>query len=275
MTSNREWVIRGCLLLIAMQAAPTYRAASSWQTPTNASPTEPQTPTNQTGSEPQTAGNASASRAQSGNQTPGNVTPGNVTPGNATAPPSLDPGAATFVSPAGMMLVTVKPDKTADYEAVITALQEALAKAEDEETRTLAAGWRVYKATDLDAKANAIYIHVLDPLIANTDYRPSLWLDKLLGGAPAELLGKYRDSFGAPPTKLSVTEFAHMSVAPVAKPSNASPAAPAGNGTPDKPANATPEKPGNTTPAAPKNGSPSAPSRARSRSHASYGEASP
>ena len=72
-----------------------------------------------------------------------------------------------------------------------------MSKAEDEPTRTLAAGWRVFKATDLDAKANAIYIHLLDPAIAETDYRPSLWLDKLLDGAPPELLSKYRDAFAA------------------------------------------------------------------------------
>jgi hypothetical protein len=251
MTLSREWVIRGCLILLATQAGPVYRAASS-QTASSTS-AQPQTPANQTA---QTAGNVSPSNAPSGNQTPGNATPGNGTPGA----PTIDPGAATFVSPAGMMLVTVKPDKTADYEAAITALQEALAKAEDEETRTLAAGWRVYKATDLDAKANAIYIHLLDPLVTNIDYRPSLWLDKLLDGAPAELLAKYRDSFGAPPTKLSLTEFAHMSVAPVPKPSNTSPGAPSGNATPAKPANATPIEPAkNGSPSVPKNGSPSQP----------------
>jgi hypothetical protein len=253
MTLSREWVIRGCLILLAMQAGPTYRATLPWQTPANTSPPAPQTPANQTAGEPPAAGNASPSGAQSRNQTPGNATPGNATPGG---PPTIDPGAATFVSAAGMMLVTVKPDKTADYEAVITALQEALARAEDEETRTLAAGWRVYKAIDLDAKANAIYIHVLDPLVTNTDYRPSLWLDKLLGGAPAELLAKYRDSFGAPPTKLSLTELAHMSVAPVPKPANTSPTAPSGNATPDKPANATPAKPSSATLDKPGNATP-------------------
>ena len=148
--------------------------------------------------------------------------------------------------------MTVKPDKTADYEAVIVALQEALSKAEDEATRTLASGWRVFKASDLDAKSNAIYIHLLDPAVADTDYRPSLWLDKLLDGAPAELLSKYRDAFAAPPTKLPLVEFAKMSVAPVPKPANASPDAPAapakpGNGSPAAPT--APAKPGNASPA--------------------------
>ena len=250
MTLSKEWVIRGCLVLVAMQAGPSTNRAWT-QTPSNVTPdgVQPAKPS------PQMPANASPSTVSS-NQTPGNATPGNGSPGG---PPSIDPGAATFLSPAGMMVVTVKPDKAADYEAVIVALQEALAKAEDEETRTLAAGWRVFKATDLDAKSNAIYIHLLDPAVTDTDYRPSLWLDKMLSGAPAELLSKYRDSFGAPPTKLSLTEFAKMSVAPAPKPANGSPDAPSkpGNGSPDAPVkNGSPGSP--ATPTKPANGSPAA-----------------
>ena len=164
--------------------------------------------------------------------------PGNPPP---KSPPTTDPAIATFRTDTGLLLVTVKPDKVADYEAAIVALQGALAKAEDEETRKVASGWRVYKASDLDAKANAVYVHVLQPAVTGVDYRPSQWLDKLLAGAPAELLGKYRDAFAAPPTMLPLVEFAVMSVAPVAKPGNASPDAPV---PPPKPGNGSPPGPG-------------------------------
>ena len=43
-----------------------------------------------------------------------------------TPPPSIDPAAATFTSDAGLLVVSAKPDKTADYEAAIRALQDAL-----------------------------------------------------------------------------------------------------------------------------------------------------
>jgi hypothetical protein len=216
----------------AARARPTF---AERQAPGSASTDKPQTPVN-----------GSPSGATAANQTPGNATPGNATP---AGPPPIDPATTMFASNAGMIVVTVKPDKTADYEAVIVALQDALSKAVDEPTRLLASGWRVFKASDLDAKSNAIYIHLLDPAIAETDYRPSQWLDRLLDGAPLELLSKYRDAFGAPPTKLSLVEFAKMSVAPVPKPGNASPDAPS-----------PPAKPGNTSPQAPaKNGSPGEP----------------
>jgi len=77
-------------------------------------------------------------------------------------------------------------------------------------------------------------VYLLQPPLPTADYRPSLWLDKLMAGAPAELLAKYRDSFAAPPTKLGLVEFANMSIAPVPKPTNASPSTPS-NVAPPKP----------------------------------------
>ena len=145
--------------------------------------------------------------------------PANTTPVKTSA---TDPATVTFTTDRGAVFHAVKPGSVADYEAAITALQEALSKAEDPDVRRMAAGWRVLKSADADAKANVIFIHLLEPAIAGVDYRPSLWLDKLLAGAPAELLTKYRDSFATPPTKLGLLEFAKMSVAPVPKPGNAS-----------------------------------------------------
>ena len=175
------------------------------------------------------------SQQPTGNVTPGNAAAANVSSANAASPAPLDPAAVIFATDVGLVLHAVKPASVTDYENAIVALQDALSKAEDPETRNVAAGWRVYKATELDAKANPLYVHMLLPATAGVDYRPSLWLDKLLDGAPAELLAKYRDAFAAPPSKLALVEFANMSVAPVAKPTNATPSEPAKNASPRKP----------------------------------------
>lgn len=155
------------------------------------------------------------------------TTPGNQSAGNVTVTQTADPAAVTFSTNSGMVLHAVKPASVSDYEAAIVALQDAFAKSNDEDVKRVAAGWRVWKAAETDAKANVIYVHILQPAAANVDYRPSLWLDRLLAGAPAELLAKYRDSFAVAPSKLSLTELASMSAAP---------------------ANATPGKPGNSSP---------------------------
>lgn len=169
-----------------------------------------------------------------------NQTPGNQPSSAPAQPTATDPATITFSTTTGLIVVPIHANRTADYEAVIVALQDALSKAEDPEVRTLAAGWRVFKSADADAKSNALYVHVLAPAITGTDYRPSLWLDKLLGGAPPELLTKYRDAFAGAPSRLSLVELAHMSVTPVAKPTNTSPPSPA---LPAKPGNDSPPRP--------------------------------
>ncbi len=53
------------------------------------------------------------------------------------------------------------------------------------------------------------------PAVTGFDYRPSLLLDELVKELAPDLLSKYQDAFAVPPTKLNLTEFANMSVAPL------------------------------------------------------------
>ena len=122
--------------------------------------------------------------------------------------------------------MSIKPAAVADYEQVIATLQEALAKDTDTTRAAAAKGWRVYKAAENDAKGNALYIHMMLPAVTGFDYRPSLLLDELVKELAPELLPKYQDAFAMPPSKLNLTEFANMSVAPLPSPaSRRSPAA--------------------------------------------------
>jgi hypothetical protein len=149
--------------------------------------------------------------------TPPPAQPDTTKPADPPAKPA-DPATSAFSTAAGLILVVIKPDKTADFEAAIRALQERLSADPDPARQAIAAGWRVFKAAEADEKGNAVYVHALLPATPGFDYRPSLLLDELLGAAPPELLGKYRDAFAAPPTKLSLTEFANMAVAPAPLP---------------------------------------------------------
>ena len=131
-------------------------------------------------------------------------------PQNAPAAKPADPAASTFSTSVGMLLVPVKADKAADYEAVMTALQAAFAQSADPARRAVAEGWRVFKAAEPDAKGNAIYVHTIVPAVPNTDYRPSLWLDQLMQEAPTDLLAKYKAALAGAPTRLSLAEIATM-----------------------------------------------------------------
>jgi hypothetical protein len=133
----------------------------------------------------------------------------------APTPPPADPASSQFTAESGLLLVTIKPAAAADYEEVIRTLQKAMASDKDPGRAAAAKGWRVFKATEADAKGNAIFIHVLMPAVPGFDYRPSLLLDELVKDLAPDMLTKYADAFAAPPTKLNLTEFAQMSVAPV------------------------------------------------------------
>jgi hypothetical protein len=133
-------------------------------------------------------------------------------------PPSPDPASAHFLTDAGIMLVAIKATAVADYEEVIRALQDALAKDKDPTRTTAAKGWHVYKATETDAKGNALYIHFMLPTVTGFDYRPSLLLDELVTDLAPELLSRYQEAFAVPPVRMSLTELANMSVAPLPRP---------------------------------------------------------
>jgi hypothetical protein len=136
-------------------------------------------------------------------------------PASPSAPPqapapSPDPAVATFSTGVGLLLVPVKADKTGDYEAVMQALQGAFAASTDPARRSVAAGWRVFKAAEPDAKGNTLYVHALLPAVPGADYRPSMWLDQLMEEAPTELLAKYKDALAGSPTRLSLSEVVAM-----------------------------------------------------------------
>lgn len=149
--------------------------------------------------------------------------PQNASPSKPVVEPSPDPASVHFLSDAGLLLVFIKPTAVADYEEVIRALQGALAKDGDTTRAAAAKGWRVYKATENDAKGNALYVHLMLPAVTGFDYRPSLLLDELLKELAPDLLAKYQDAFAMPPSKLNLNELANMSIAPLPKPAEKKP----------------------------------------------------
>ena len=147
--------------------------------------------------------------------------------GSTIPPPAPSPGPqavltdpARLIFPAGtsgLVLVLVKADRVADYEAVIAALQKALASA-PAEARARAGGWQVFKAQEPDAKGNAVYVHWIPSPSPDVDYRPSSVLDLLVAALPEAAVVQYRDALAAPPARLSLALLADLALAPLPKP---------------------------------------------------------
>jgi hypothetical protein len=76
----------------------------------------------------------------------------------------------------------------------------------------------VFKAREADAKGNAVYVHWVPAPAPETDYRPSLVLDRLSSSLPEALLVKYRDALAGPPSRLSLEAVASLGITPVAPP---------------------------------------------------------
>ena len=53
-----------------------------------------------------------------------------------------------FPGDGAVFLITVKPDRTADFEMVMGKVKEALAKSEKPERKQQAAGWKVFRAVE-------------------------------------------------------------------------------------------------------------------------------
>lgn len=83
------------------------------------------------------------------------------------------PTKRVFASDAGLVLNFIKPDKTADFEAVIAKLKEALAKSEKPERKQQAASWKVFKSPDPAAGGNVLYVFSVDPAVKDADYTVS------------------------------------------------------------------------------------------------------
>lgn len=108
------------------------------------------------------------------------------------APP---PQARVFTGDVGVMYNVIKPDKTADFEMVITKLKDALAKSEKPDRKAQAAGWRVLKQADPMANGNILYIFLIDPVVKDADYTVSRILNEVFPAEVQELFKVYSACF--------------------------------------------------------------------------------
>jgi hypothetical protein len=100
-----------------------------------------------------------------------------------------------FASDAGMVLNFIKPDKTADFEAVMGKLKEALQKSDHPERKQQAASWKVFKSPE-PAGANVLYVFVIDPSVKDADYTVSNILAEAFTPAELNVIYKqYADSY--------------------------------------------------------------------------------
>jgi hypothetical protein len=95
--------------------------------------------------------------------------------------------AFSFPSGAGMLLFYVRPERTEDFERVVKRISEILDTSDNPVRRQQAASWKIFRSLETP-KDGVIYVFVLDPAVAGSDYDPVKILSE---GAPAEAHALY------------------------------------------------------------------------------------
>jgi hypothetical protein len=119
------------------------------------------------------------------------------------------PGAAklSFLTPAGMLLVQIKPDHAAVFEEFAERVLTNLARSADASLRQQGAGMQIYRASEPYGD-NVLYVLAIDPIVANADYELFALLDKAMPAGESvssDAWKRYADAFAAGLSKLSLT----------------------------------------------------------------------
>ena len=80
------------------------------------------------------------------------------------------PQKTTFTGDVVVMAYSINPDKTADYEKVLTQLKDALSKSEAPEAKQQLAGWKLIKNAMPNPEGSIVYMHSISPVVKDADY---------------------------------------------------------------------------------------------------------
>jgi hypothetical protein len=100
----------------------------------------------------------------------------------------------TLNSDAALVTILIKPDKTADFEFVLSKLKDALQKSDKPQRRQQAAGWHVFKSDQM-AQGNAVYIMRIDPVIKGEEYDITRLIAEVFPVEVQEIFLKYKNAF--------------------------------------------------------------------------------
>lgn len=130
----------------------------------------------------------------------GMLAAGSVQAQQATPPAQQAAAAPTtrvFANDAGLVLNFIKPDKTADFEAVMGKLKEALQKSTKPERKQQAASWKVFKSPEPAAGGNVLYVFVIDPAVKGADYTVSTILAEAFPQEVQAIFKQYSESYAS------------------------------------------------------------------------------
>jgi hypothetical protein len=136
------------------------------------------------------------------------------------------PAIRTFTAPAGLLFNSVRPERVADFEAVVWYLQQALQKSTDPVVQAQAKGWRVFRAAEPGPNATIVYVFLLDPTVPKSDYGLGRILADAYPDKIQEIWRLYQGSVTGGGSLMNLTPVEPKEPMPFAAPTSTAPAAP-------------------------------------------------
>ena len=115
-----------------------------------------------------------------------------------------------FGSDAGMILNTIKPEKTADFEIVIERLKAALSASTDPVRKQQAAGWKVFKALEPGGNNTVLYVFWINPAVKGADYTVSKILYEAFPNDVPDLYQKFSGAYAGGQTMVNLQLLSAM-----------------------------------------------------------------
>jgi hypothetical protein len=118
-----------------------------------------------------------------------------------------DPNRFFFPGGAGLILNFIKPDKAADWEAMIEKITTAMKASENPQRKAQAGAWKVYKSAEQPVKDAILYFWLLEGAPADGEYSMVKILTELF---PKEANAMYQEYSAAyqPPAQ----QFFHLTL---------------------------------------------------------------
>jgi hypothetical protein len=123
---------------------------------------------------------------------------GVLSAGVVRAQDAAKPSGPYVATTEGMIFVhVIKGENTADYEAAMGKVKDALAKSEKPERKQQAAGWKLFKASEPGPSGAAIYVWTINPAVMGADYNLFAILNEGFPQEAAGIYDKLKDAFVA------------------------------------------------------------------------------
>jgi hypothetical protein len=124
---------------------------------------------------------------------------------SAQAPAEPSKPVLTLEGDAAIVILLIKPDKTADFEAVIAKYRESFAKSDNPKRKEQLAGLTFLKSPTPMA-GNTPYIFRVDPVVQGEEYDITRIILEVFPSEATDMYNKYKDAFAGrqiiPLTKL-------------------------------------------------------------------------